>query len=155
MRSMQRPYQIFGVVLILFGLFMAQQCLRYKFYTPMGPGPGFFPLFVSLLIAFLGAAMLFQATFRVSDPMPSGFFATPSGYLRIGAIIVAFVAVVLFMEGLGFRLTMLGFLVFLLSTLGRQNVLVTGLVSLAGSFGTYYLFVKWLDVPLPTGIFGF
>jgi len=44
---------------------------------------------------------------------------------------------------------------FLLCTLGRQNLIVTVVVALAGSFGVYYLFVRWLAVPLPAGLFAF
>ncbi len=30
-----------------------------------------------------------------------------------------------------------------------------GIISLAGSFGVYLVFVKWLATPLPIGLFGF
>jgi hypothetical protein len=64
------------------------------------------------------------------------------------------VATTVFLERLGFCLTMLAVYLFLLRALGRQGLIVTALVALAGSFGVYYLFVHWLQVPLPTGILG-
>jgi len=42
----------------------------------------------------------------------------------------------------------------LLSALGRQHLVVTGLIALAGSVGVYYVFVHWLKVALPIGLFG-
>jgi hypothetical protein len=58
------------------------------------------------------------------------------------------------MEPIGFCLVMLGFYLFLLSALGRQHLVVTGLIALAGSAGVYYVFVHWLKVALPIGLFG-
>ena len=49
---------------------------------------------------------------------------------------------------------MLGFYLFLLSALGRQHLVVTGGIALAGSVGVYYVFVHWLGVPLPIGFLG-
>ncbi len=152
---MKRPYQITGVVLILFAGFVAHESLDLPFYTENGPGAFFFPLLVSILIGFLGVMMFLQATFGASEAMPADFFATRAGYLRIGAIVLALAAIVVLLEPLGFRLTMLVFLALLLLTLGRQNLLVTAVIALLGSFGTYYVFVQWLRTPLPVGMFGF
>lgn len=151
---MKRPYQITSVVLILFSAFVVRESLDMVYYTPLGPGAGFFPFWIGVIVGGLAAIMLFQATFQRSDPMPEGFFPTRIGYMRVGSVTLAVVGVVALMIPVGFRLTMLFFLVFLLFALGRQNWLVTALVSLAGSFGAFYIFEKWLQVPLPVGMLG-
>ncbi len=151
---MKRPYQVASVVLIVFSAFVAQESLRMRYYTPLGPGPGFFPLWVSLLLGSMAAIMLFRVSFRAAGPMPDGFLPSREGYLRMGAILLALVATVVLLKPVGFRLTMLSFLLFLLFALGRQNLIITLLVALAGSFGVYHAFVEWLDVPLPTGMLG-
>ncbi len=151
---MKRPYQVTGIVFILFSAFIARESLDLKFYTSLGPGPGFFPFWLSVFLGALAAIMLYQATFKPQEPMPSDFFANAKGYLRAGAILLALVASVLLMEPLGFRPMMLAFYLFLLFALGRQNILVTIAVALAGSWGVYQVFVELLKVPLPIGIFG-
>ena len=151
---MKRPYQVTGVALILLAAFMAQQSLELRFYTRLGPGPGFFPLWVSLILGLLGAIILFRAGSRESNRLPEGFFPSGAGYLRVGAIVLALAGSALLMGPLGFRLTMLAFLLFLLFTLGRQNLVVTISLALLGSFGTYHAFVYWLKVFLPVGMFG-
>ncbi len=151
---MKRPYQITAIVFLLFSAFIARESLELKFYTTLGPGPGFFPFWLSLFLGALAAVMLYQATFKPQDPMPSDFFANAKGYMRVAAIIIALVASILFMETIGFRLIMLAFYLFLLFALGRQNLIVTALVALAGSWGVYQVFVEYLKVPLPVGIFG-
>lgn len=151
---MKRTYQITGIAFILFSAFVVRESLDLKFYTSLGPGPGFFPFWLGVFFGLLAVGMLYQATFKPEEPMPADFFASKKGYLRNLAIILALVFAVKFMDALGFRITMLAFYVFLLYTLGRQNVVVTLLVSLAGSWGVYHIFVEWLKVVLPVGMFG-
>lgn len=152
---MKRPYQVAGVVLVLLGAFMTREALLLRFYTPQGPGPGLFPLLVSVMLVVLGAAIWFQATFRASDPMPADFFPSRSGFVQTSTILLALLAVATLMKPLGFRLTTMLFLIVMLLTLGRQKLLTTSIVALAGSFGVYHLFVEWLSTPLPKGMFGF
>jgi putative tricarboxylic transport membrane protein len=148
---MKRPYQIAGVVILLFSAWTLWEALRLSYYTSLGPGPGFFPFWLSIIMGVLAIIMIGQATFRPTDPMPEDFFAPWIGYLRIAAIAGAWAAVILLMNPLGFRLTMLAFLLFLTSTMGRTHPVVTIIVSLAGSFGTYQVFVQLLGIPLPVG----
>ena len=152
---MSRPYQITSIVFLVGSVFIAiESWWDLQFYTRLGPGPGFFPFWLSIIFAILSAFMFYNATFRRSDPMPADFFPTRIGYLRIGAIILTLIGTILLLEPLGFRLTMLLFYLFLLYALGRQKIIVTALVALAGSFGVFYVFVKMLKIPLPVGLFG-
>jgi len=153
--SMKRPYQITGVVFLILAAFIAWESLELKFYTYIGPGPGFFPFWLALLLGTLSVLMILQATFRRPGPMPADFFAGRAGYLRVGAIVLALAATTVLMEILGFRLTMLGTMILLLFALGRPSLIVTLLVSVIGSFGSFYVFTKLLRVPLPRGFFGF
>ncbi len=151
---MKRPYQITGVVLILLAVFVYREAVDLKYYQRTGPGPGFFPTWDSILIGLLGIIMFVQATFKNRDPLPRGFFPTRAGYLRVGAIVLGVGASALLLNPLGYPFTMLAFLLFMLFALGRQNPLVAITVALLGSFGVYYAFVNWLNVPLPPGILG-
>jgi hypothetical protein len=42
-----------------------------------------------------------------------------------------------------------------IAVLGRWRWLETPVLAVLGSFATYYVFVEWLKLPLPVGIFGF
>ncbi|MGI5836811.1 MAG: tripartite tricarboxylate transporter TctB family protein [Chloroflexota bacterium] len=152
---MKRTYQIAGTVFLLFSAFVVWQSLELKFYTSLGPGPGFFPFWLAIFLGALSLGMIYQATFKPEEPMPSDFFASKKGYLKCLAIILALTFIVRFMDELGFRLSSFIFYMFLLFALGRQNIIVALLVSLAGSWGVYYVFVELLKVILPVGMFGF
>ena len=153
--SMQRPYQITGVVFLLLAAFIAWESLQLTFYTRLGPGPGFFSFWLALVLGTMAVLMILQATFRRPDPMPAGFFAGRTGYLKMGAIVLALAVTTALLNVLGFRLTMFGVSTFLLYALGRPSLIMTLLVSVGGSFGVFYLFDRGLRVQLPTGFFGF
>ncbi len=152
--TMRRAYQITGAVLLLFAGFVAAESLNLRYYTSLGPGPGFFPFWLAVVLGALAVAMLLQATLGQPEPMPSDFFSSRSGYMKMGAVALSLVGTALVLERLGFCLTMLAVYLFLLCALGRRGLVVTLLVALFGSFGVYYLFVRWLQVPLPPGVFG-
>jgi putative tricarboxylic transport membrane protein len=149
---MTRPYQITAAVLLGLSAFLGREALKLSYYSPLGPGPGFFPLWLAVLLAVMGVAMFWQATFRRPEAMPDDFFPDRRGYLRIGAVLAALVWVIALMDLLGFCLVMLVFYGFLLTVLGRQHPLVTGVIAVIGSFGVYYVFVRWLAVALPVGV---
>jgi putative tricarboxylic transport membrane protein len=159
MRTMRRPTQIVAAVLFLFAAFYAREAIDLVYYSDLGPGPGFFPFWLGVVMMLLSATMAYHVTFRPEEKMPDDFFASRAGYLRAGACLFGFLWSILAMESLGFRLTMVVFFLFLLVTLGRlkgiSGMLVTVGVSLAGSWGAFWLFDGVLRVPLPRGIFGF
>ena len=151
---MRRPYQITGILCLLVAAFVAVEALQLRYYTPLGPGPGFFAFWLACLFGGLAIIMLVQASVGPAEPRPADFVADRRGYLRMAAVVLALGGTTVLLQPLGFRLTMFGVNLFLLSVLGRQGLLLTLLVAGAGSFGVFHLFDRWLMVPLPVGIFG-
>jgi putative tricarboxylic transport membrane protein len=151
---LKRPYQITALVCLLFALFVGWQSLRLPYYSVMGPGPGFFPIWLSVFFGLLAAVMFGQATVGVSEPMPEDFFPHRTGFVRIGVILGAMTGTILLIDPLGFRLTMFAFFLLLLSALSRHRLIVSVPIAAVGSFGVYQLFTGFLEIPLPIGIFG-
>lgn len=138
--------------MFLFALFVGFESWSLRFYTPVGPGNGFFPLCLAVFLTILSISLFCQATFGRQGPLPNGFIATWPAYRKMGAIAFALIMAIFFLEDIGFCLTMFLFYLFLLKVLGKQNWLLTVAVALAGSFGMYFVFVHWLFTPLPVGI---
>ena len=107
-----------------------------------------------LMVGVLAVAMVAQATFGRPEPVPPDFLADRAGYLRMGAVVLSLLATALLLERIGFALTMFAVYLFLLCALGKQRFVTSLLVALVGSFGVYFVFVRWLNVPLPNGVFG-
>ncbi len=146
---MRRVYQAASLVFIAIGLYVVLEARNLTLFTEMGPGSGFFPFWIGLIFMLLSAIWLGQVSLQPDEHMEEDFIPSQAALVRILSIVVALVLFSALVGTVGFQLLMFCFLLFLLIALGRQKPLITALVSLAGSFGVYYVFTQWLDVHLP------
>jgi putative tricarboxylic transport membrane protein len=139
----------------LLGIFAAAlvTSLDYSLTDALGPGPGFFPFWLGLIGAALSVAVLIQNA-RSRDFAAVNILPNQQAALQAGAVLVALVVAAALLEPLGFRLTMLIFIVGLLLALGARSPAAILLTALAGSFGVFHVFFYWLKVPLPIGALG-
>ena len=79
---------------------------------------------------------------------------TGGWHLQAIGVLIALTAAAALFEPLGYRLTMLPFVVGVLLILGARSPIAITLTALAGSFGVFHVFYHWLKVPLPIGEFG-
>ena len=144
-----------GAMLVLC-LFAIWQSLLLPLTDRLGPGPGFFPLWLALIGTVLAVALLVTTFREAADPADAETRILPHGpgATRWFAIVVLLAAVTLTMDYVGFRLAMLVFNAVLVIALGDRRWLAIALFSVLGSFGVYYVFTTWLDVLLPVGRFG-
>jgi putative tricarboxylic transport membrane protein len=150
---MRRVYQVASVFFIAFGIIILIGSLKLRYYTDIGPGPGFFPRWVGLAFTILSIVWLFEVTLKPVVSMPVNFIPEKIGRLRILAIVVALAMAILFVEIIGFSFTMFLFLLFTLTVLGRQSFGVSAAIAIAGSFGVFYVFSHHLNVYLPVSSF--
>jgi putative tricarboxylic transport membrane protein len=139
------------------GIFLAALAasLDYSLTDALGPGPGFFPFWLSLIGIALTVAILTQIA-RGQDPADATVKVPPDRQTasQAGLVLVALIVGAALLEPLGFRLTMLLFIASLLFALGARSAVAISLTALAGSFGVFHAFYYWLKVPLPIGAFG-
>jgi putative tricarboxylic transport membrane protein len=140
---MKRGWQAaVALLLAVFGFF-AFESLRLSLRDALGPGPGFFPFWLSVAGIALGLVLLAQLH-RQSESESLTFELRPVA-LVLGGLVVA----TALLEVLGFRIAMLLLLVYLLVALGARNWVAIGLVALGGSFGVFHVFTGLLKVQLP------
>ncbi len=151
---MTRIYQTVAVIFMAFGALVICLSLDLSYSADFGPGPGFFPFWLGVLLILLGLVEIVGTTRRPREPLPPGFMPDRAGIKRILFISGSLVAAIFLMKPLGFSLTIFLFGIFLLRTMGRQPWWATIAISLIGSFGTFRLF-RLLQVSLPTGPWGF
>jgi len=129
--------------------------LSYSLSDNLGPGPGFFPFWLSVTGLALTGAILVQVTSgRLLADAPSDLWPGRQAALQGLAVIVALAAAAVLLEPLGFRLTLLPFVAGLLVALGARSWIAIALCAVGGSFGVFHVFYYWLMVPLPIGAFG-
>ena len=146
---MQRIYQAAALGFITLSTFVVWESWNLEYYTTLGPGPGFFPLWLGVAMWGLSLVWLVQVSGRSGRAKGVALFHERAGIVRILSIIAALTVMAGFMNLLGFQLMMFLFLIFLLMVLGRQSLWVTLVTALLGSVGLFHLFVSYLDVPLP------
>jgi putative tricarboxylic transport membrane protein len=152
---MKRPWQIASLVFAALSIFVLIHSFSYPYHDRLGPGPGFFPFWMSIITGVLSLALFLQTT--VATPgkeEKKSFFPNREGALRIVVILGALGFVMFFFNPLGFRITLFVFLFFLPLFLGVRNWLVIPILAVAGSFGVFHVFYYWLKLPLPIGFFG-
>lgn len=125
-----------------------------EYYTMLGPGGGFFPFWLGVIMGGLTLGWLIQEI-RREEKNESPFFPQGADIMRIIFTIIALVAISSFINLLGFQLSMFLFLTFLIKILGRQGLAVSLVVAFLGSFGVYHIFTRFLDVMLPVSTIKF
>jgi putative tricarboxylic transport membrane protein len=152
---MRRGWQVACICLL--GVFLAALAtsLDYSLTDALGPGPGFFPFWLSLIGIALTVAILAQIA-RGQGPADATVIVLPDrrAASQAGLVLAALIVGAVLLEALGFRLTMLLFIASLLFALGARSAVAISLTALAGSFGVFHAFYYWLKVPLPIGAFG-
>ncbi len=121
----------------------------------LGPGPGFFPLWLGLLGATLALILLVEVTRqRQIGPTVAELLPSRSSGWRILVVLALLAVAIAAFEPLGFRLTALGFTALLLPALGATSLIIGIPFVLVASFGVFHVFYHWLKVPLPIGMLG-
>ena len=152
---MRRGWQVACICLL--GVFIPAliTSLGYSLTDALGPGPGFFPFWLSLIgIVLTGGILVQLARGTLFADAAEGILPDREAALQAAAVLVALTLAAALLEPLGFRLTMLPFIAGLLLALGARSLVAVGLAAIAGSFGVFHIFYYWLKVPLPIGALG-
>ena len=152
---MRRGWQVACICLL--GVFIPAliTSLGYSLTDALGPGPGFFPFWLSLIgITLTGAILVQLARGTLFADAGEPILPDREAALQAAAVLIALALAAALLEPLGFRLTMLPFIAGLLLALGARSLVAVGLTAIAGSFGVFHVFYYWLKVPLPIGALG-
>lgn len=152
---MQRIHQGAALCFTVFSASVVWESRNLEYYTPLGPGAGFFPLWLGVFMGGLSLIWLVQVSGRKGRPQEGVFLPERGGMARLLSVLAAMLAATLLMDFLGFQLAMFLLLFFLLLIPGRQTIWLTLVVTLLGSVGVYHLFGSYLDVQLPKASLAF
>ncbi len=130
----------------------------FSYGTEFAPGPGFAPVWLSAIgiaVSVLIALNAFKAARRRRPSPDSSEPIDKRGLIRVGATLAGLAAMVVIAPWLGLVPSILLFLLFL--TLGVQRLpTVTAIgTSAVTVLFVYVVFVRLLEVPIPSGPLGF
>ena len=138
-----------GAVLTVIAAFVAWENRVYPLGSMSAPGPGSVPLMLALILGALGLLIMVRGS---SSPLLNSIDWSES---KRGLVLLLACGVATFaLERIGYRLTMIAMLVFILGVVERKKVLPTALVAVGFAFGSYFLFATLLKVQLPRGPWG-
>ncbi len=139
-----------GAFLFLLGLFVAWEDRVLPLGSHDRPGPGYFPLLLSVILGILGLVLLVRG--RSSPPFRSIRWEEA----RHAAAILACSFLATFgIERLGYRVTMILVLGFLFGVVERMKLWQVAVLTVSLSLGSFWVFDSLLRVILPRGGLGF
>jgi hypothetical protein len=141
--------RVAGGALTLLAAFVLWESRRLPLGSLTNPGPAYLPVVLALALLGLGAVIVALGG-RAPVLTAIGWGEGRHALLILGAC--AFAA--LGLERLGYRLTMLIMLAYLVGVVERRGWLTAVVFAAAMAEGSFYLFGTLLRVPLPRGPFG-
>ena len=135
-----------GLMFAVAGVSFAIGATNYSFGTSARPGPGYFPFGLGVLLAILGALVLFKAlTVETEGGDPVGSI----GWRPLGLITLAVVVFGLALPRLGLILT-LPILILIASFAGDEFRLKEVIVNfIVLTLGSWAIFIKGLNLVIP------
>ncbi|MCM5677980.1 tripartite tricarboxylate transporter TctB family protein [Schlegelella sp. S2-27] len=141
----QRDF-VAGLAFVVVGLAFAWGATSYTFGSSARPGPGYFPFGLGIILAILGAIILFEAlTIETEDGEPIGKIAWRPLLVILGAVGVY-----------GFALPRLGIVLTIPVLIGISNfaagkfhALEVAILSVVLALGSYLVFITGLGLVIP------
>jgi putative tricarboxylic transport membrane protein len=154
MTRTRRAGEVFAAsTLCAIGVLIAVVARRLPYWHDYAPGPGFFPLWLGILLACTAAVELAivlrrpsTETAPSSDPPLTRRAAWVGGLTVLAAVLVA---------PLGFVLATGVFVAAVSWALAPDRKFLNGLTTVLIPLVVWLVFVAWLGVPLPRGPLGF
>jgi hypothetical protein len=145
-----RSDQFSGLMLLALAFYVGWENRAYPIGTLQEPGPGYMPLLLAVSLGILG---LLVAAFGGRTAALASLKWGEAG--RAIVILVACGVATFALERIGYRLTVIVLLVFLLGVVERRPPVAVALVALGFSFASFYFVGEVLHVPLPRSPWGF
>jgi hypothetical protein len=139
-----------GVVVLVLGLAVILFSSQMQYYSEFGPGPGFLPLWIGIVITAC-AVVLILNLLRKHEKV--------GAFLKTGTreglkLLIIVIATFFLLPFLGFSIGFGLFAGITMRLMGRHGWVVCGLTGVGIAIGIRYIFGYWLSIPLPAGVVG-
>jgi len=153
---MKKADQITGIIVLIFSGFIIEESWRMPQQSAtFGPGVGFLPFWLGVLMAILSILLIVTAWRRQAAPTKKAVLPGRQALIAIVLVLTGLAVYILLLELLGFLVDTMLFTAFLLNVVMREKWKRTFLIALMTSVGLYVIFQKLLEVNLPKNMFGF
>ncbi len=147
---MRKAETIVALVLAVFGLAMLQQARQLSFSLPgAGPGPGFFPFWLSIGVTLGGVIVVVQSLVR---PREDGEFIPAHAWRPLLIAFLPMLAVMAVIKYLGIYLGGALYLAGYMRFVGRFRWASLVVISVAIPLLLFLIFERWFLFPMPKGV---
>lgn len=151
---MKKADLITGFVLLVLSGYVIQESWRMPSSATFGPGSGFLPFWLGVLMALLALILFLNAWRRPSDPKEGSPFPGGKPLLRVVAVMAWLGVYISLMEVLGFLLNTFLFVAYLMGAVERERLPMTALTAFLTTAGLYLILQVLLGITLPRNMFG-
>ena len=145
---------IASICLAGFGVYVISVAAKLPYVSDVGPGPGFFPLWLGIGMV-LGACWLIFAFFA---PFANGADKQSQSWESGGRALTGWLAMIVaifLLDRIGFGLSFVILAIFLIVALDRRPAWLAVGVGVGLAVAFHLIFAIALDVSLPKGVWGF
>ncbi|HEY6133067.1 MAG TPA: tripartite tricarboxylate transporter TctB family protein [Rubrivivax sp.] len=148
-----------GLLLALGSLVIYESRRLGSGWTTDGPGSGYFPFYIGLIICISSLGILYQAL--VSKSRDTGTFATVQQTKQVASVLIPAAVYVLLVTFLGLYLASAIYIALFMVIMGKYSWVKSVLVGVGVSVYFFLMFEVWFKVPLykgtlnPTGFLGY
>jgi putative tricarboxylic transport membrane protein len=153
---MKKADLITGIVLLILSGLVIGEALRMPPSASFGPGAGFLPFWVGVILAVLAVLLLASVwTRQVTKKDTISPFPGKKALLAVTGVLGGLAAYIFLIEVLGFLVDTFLYVAFLLGVVERERWRMTVFVALFTTVGLYVIFQVLLTIGLPKNMFGF
>jgi len=153
---MRKADRITGIIVLVFsGFVIAESSRMPQQSATFGPGVGFFPFWLGVLMAILSILLILNTWRRSVAPTKGAIFPGRKAVITIVSVLVGLALYIALLEVLGFLVDTMLFTAFLLGVVMREKWKMTLLIASLTSGGLFVIFHLLLGVTLPKNMFGF
>lgn len=152
---MRRADQVTGVIVLIFSLAVMEGSRRLPPSGTFGPGAGFLPFWLGVLMAVLSVMLMVTANRRPVAAPRKPLFPDLQVLVPVLLTVGGLAAYILLLERTGFLLGTALLTTYLLGVVEREAWSKTVLVAVLNSVALYVIFRLLLGVSLPRNTLGF
>jgi putative tricarboxylic transport membrane protein len=142
-----------GLLLAGLGIYILFQALRLEYTSDFGPGPGFLPFWLGVVIISFSTLVIF-VTLRSSNPRKTPSDEETKQPSRSLLSWFALMLGIALLPWLGFYISFAMLAAFLVLAMERRSVAVAIAIGLGSALVFYLIFSLALGVPLPSSPWG-
>ncbi len=158
MTGMKKRDAVTAIFWILLGLTISIWSATFPFGSLKAPGPAFLPLTLGLILILLGS-ILFLQTITPKEGSPKGTFVSlipeRAAFIRVAFSLGGMLLSAIFLEFLGFILTVFCLILFLMRAIEPQKWRVAIFYALVSALSSFIVFQVIFKTSLPRGFLGF